>query len=467
MSANVGRCRHKNPSPVPSVPGDPFTWPTGCENESVQGYAHCMYHLTEMERKSIQSLRGGSGSSGLPASQEELNEIEYMRLTAREKAKVRHAAEIGGDGEASADERQLLGGSWLCSETEELAPLWGTSETPLWMAEESLMFTGPPGVGKSTLTHMIVFGRMGIIPTVLGYPVTDDGGKVLYLAMDRPGQLRRAMRRLVTDPEKQRVILDERLVVWTGPLPVDITRQENRRFIVNWMKEIGATTVVIDSLKDIIPNASDEEKAGGYNRSRQEVLAEGFSWLEIHHNRKNGGAVGTKPPDTLDDVYGSRWITAGAGSVMSLFGQSTDIVVRLSHLKAPGEPLTPMNVEIDRRSGLVTPYENVNAMSVLLRAGQNGVTANDLAQIIYETQKPTKSNVASARKMLDRLCERKDGRPALVERFETQANVRYRLVGATGGTDPLSGGRQPDGEEDSPGRQPGDQEDTGKTARLP
>jgi putative hemolysin len=45
--------------------------------------------------------------------------------------------------------------------------------------------------------------------------------------------------------------------------------------------------VVIDSLKDVLPDPSDEKRAGLYNRARQFCLAAGVEWIELHHNRKS------------------------------------------------------------------------------------------------------------------------------------------------------------------------------------
>jgi replicative DNA helicase len=297
------------------------------------------------------------------------------------------------------------GEQFLYSDDPETPSVWGEKGgLSLWADGESLMLAGPPGTGKSTLAHLLVFARLGLVGEVLGYPVADDGGKVLYLAMDRPRQLRRAMRRLARPDFHHRAVLRGRLVVHRGPLPVDVTKPENARYLLDLATEHGATTVVVDSLKDVLPSASDEVGAGGYNAARQHCLAAGVEWLEIHHNRKAGGD--NKEPDKLDDIYGNRQITAGAGSVLSLFGEAGDAVVRLKHLKSPGEGLLPMFVRLDTEAGTLEPYERVELPDLLARAGGQGVTPAAAAEALFNTRNPSKAQKEGVRTRLKRMVER-------------------------------------------------------------
>ena len=70
--------------------------------------------------------------------------------------------------------------------------------------------------------------------------------------------------------------------------------------------------------------------------------------------RENGGAK----PKRLADVYGSRWLTAGMGSVLLLWGEPGDLVVEVRHLKQPvrgGRPVRdrprPRYRPLNRRHG--------------------------------------------------------------------------------------------------------------------
>lgn len=312
---------------------------------------------------------------------------------------VRPFVRVEGEHERVIDTGQrLVDGDTFLSEVPDDEPaLWGSGEVCLWAPGESLMLVGPPGVGKSTLAHLVVFGTLGLLPEVLGYPAPDTGRGVLYLAMDRPKQIARAMRRLRT--EESRCTLKERLTVHKGPLPVDLA--DDDAWILRQAQAVGATVVVIDSVKDLLPDLSDEKSASLYNRARQLCLAEGVEWIELHHNRK--ATAGNEEPKSLDDVYGSRWLTAGAGSVLSLYGQPGDAVVRLSQIKAPSGELFPRFVAIDKDAGTMELYGAFDLTATLTNSGKNGLVAREAAAVIYETKKPSKSQIETSRQRLERL----------------------------------------------------------------
>lgn len=296
-----------------------------------------------------------------------------------------------------APELFVNGADFLLDITADAPPIWGATDVHLWAEGESLMLVGPPGVGKSTTAHLLVWGRLGLLGEAIGWPVAKSDAKVLYLAMDRPKQIARAMRRLMR-PEHL-PILRERLVVRNGPLPVDICDQPE--WLRDRAQEIGATTVVIDSIKDVLPDPSDEKRAGLYNRARQMCLAVGIEWVELHHNRK--GSVGNREPNTLDDVYGSRWLTAGAGSVISLYGEAGDTVVSMKQLKTPAGEFFPCRVLLDKDAGQMRPYENLTISILLGQAGKSGISARRMAEKLFTTDKPSASNVETIRGRLKRL----------------------------------------------------------------
>lgn len=315
-----------------------------------------------------------------------------------------------GSSGAGAEENASLfitGADFLLSATLDEPSLWGDGDVHLWSPGESLMLVGPPGVGKSTMGHLLVFGRLGLLPDTLGWKVQPDDRKVLYLAMDRPKQIARAMRRLV-QPEHHQVLTD-RLVVRNGPLPVDLLSQPA------WLRdralEVGAGTVVVDSVKDILPGY-DPQDVGRYNNARQFCLASDVEVLELHHNRKANGT--NKEPNTLDDVYGGRWLTAGAGSVLSLFGQPGDTVISLKQLKTPAGELFPRKVLLDKDAGQMSIYGEITLDALLNQAGKAGVSVRTAAERLFSAKKPSDSQVESTRGRLKRLVK-----AGLVEEFKT------------------------------------------------
>ena len=298
---------------------------------------------------------------------------------------------------------------------EDAVPIWGDVDQPLWQSGESLMLVGPPGVGKSTLAHHLLVALL-TGTNVLGHPVAKISGNILYLAMDRPKQIARAFRRVLGDAVVRELVRD-RVIFHAGPLPRNLVLDPT--IIAKICAAYGITVVVVDSIKDAITSPSDETQANSYNIARQKCLADGVEWIELHHNRKSNGD--NKEPKGLDDVYGNRFITAGAGSIFSLWGQSGDSVISLSHIRMPGNGLPPLKLGLDKDTGAMELLDVVDLEALTKRA--TGVTAKEAAVAIFGSS-PSESQIRTTRYRLKRLIEK--GR-AYEDRTDG-ADTRFRFT---------------------------------------
>jgi hypothetical protein len=265
------------------------------------------------------------------------------------------------------------------------------------------MVVGPDGVGKSTVVQQVVLGRVGIVSELLALPIVRAEGRVLYLAMDRPSQVARSLRRMV-DEDEHGDALRERLFVWKAPAPVNVLASPSR--LADWIETEyeGVSDVVVDSLKDLAPKLSDDEVGSKVNLARQELLARGMQVLEIHHQGKEQRGQGK--PKALADVYGSRWLTAGAGSVVLLWGEPGDLIVELRHLKQPADEVGPFRIVHDHVRGSSSIHEHVDLETVLVTS-RGGLTVKDAARLIFESDDPKANEIEKARRKLERLVERK------------------------------------------------------------
>jgi replicative DNA helicase len=296
--------------------------------------------------------------------------------------------------------RIVTGGTFALDIPDITPAIWGADSEVLWAEGESMLIVGPPGVGKTTITHQIVLARLGLLETVLGWPVKPAVGKLLYLACDRPAQIARSLHRMVS--EEHRELLDDRLVIWRGPPPKDFAKDPLT--LTKMAQDEGADTVFIDSLKDVALGLVDDDVGAGYNRARQHALAEGIDLAELHHQRKGQGGV---KPKALEDVYGSIWLTAGAGSVLLIWGQGGDPLVELIHLKQPADQIQqPVSVSHDHDRGVSTLVGAVDILTMIRNAGA-GFTAPQVARLMYE-KTPTKAETEKVRRKLDWFV--KDGR---------------------------------------------------------
>lgn len=287
-------------------------------------------------------------------------------------------------------------GEWLFDAYEERPALWGREDQVLWPDSESLVIASPPGVGKTTLANLVVGAAIGLADEVLGYPVA-RAERVLYLAMDRPAQIRRAMRRIFTEADREAI--DAHLVIRPGPLPADLA--ERPETLLDLALRAGATRVVVDSVKDAVSKVADDQAGGAFNRAVQACNAEGVSVLCLHHQRK--GQAGAKPT-SLEDVYGSTWITAGAGSVLLLWGEPGSGAAELVHLKSPSTPVGPLSLELDTFAGTMRVVREWDPLAWLRNRGGAG-TVTEAAQAMTGTA-PTNASRHRARRRLDGLVAR-------------------------------------------------------------
>ena len=103
-------------------------------------------------------------------------------------------------------------------------------------------------------------------------------------------------------------------------------------------------------------------------------------------------------------MYGSTWLTAGAGSVLLVWGQPGDAVVELSHLKQPVDAIGPLTLLHDHERG-VTVVQNEVDLLALVRTS-NGLTAQGAARALFKKESPEPNETERARRRLEQLCKK-------------------------------------------------------------
>ncbi|MFK0018241.1 DnaB-like helicase N-terminal domain-containing protein [Streptomyces sp. NPDC090798] len=300
--------------------------------------------------------------------------------------------------------RLLPGGSFILDRPDTVPTLWGDGEQVLWAEGEALLIAGPSGVGKTTVAQQVILNAIGVHHGgVFGMPVRRFK-RFLYLASDRPQQAARSMARMVRPEDRE--LLDEHLVFWPGPPPSDFIKDPG--ILLRLCEAAGADAVCLDSLKDMAGELASEEGGQAINGAIQRTLVEGKEVIGLHHHRKQGGGKeGSKEPTSLDELYGSTWITAGAGSVVSLWGAAGEPIVSMRHLKQPAGECGPWKLRHDHPVGRTEVWHQVDILALLRAAGPQGLTPAALAVNLYPNPKakPTQSEIEKARRRLDTYVE--------------------------------------------------------------
>lgn len=307
------------------------------------------------------------------------------------------------------------GAAFILDQPAEVPAIWGEGSRVLWAPGEALMIAGPQGVGKTTLAGQILGALLGVTATVLGLPVAEFRGLILYLAMDRPRQISRSLRRQFS--EKDRPLLAGRLIVRPGPPLADLAA--NPTLLAAMARYYGASVVIVDSLKDAVVGLSDDAVAASYNRARQHLLASGCELIELHHVVKRT-SKNDQPGSAVDSIYGSTWLTSGCGSVVLISGEPGDPIVGFRHVKQPAEEVGPYRLLHDQDAGTLSIEHGVDLLELVKASGPDGVTAKDAAVAITEKPQPSRSDIEKARRKLDKLVE---------------ADVLVRMEGGRGGGD--------------------------------
>lgn len=344
--------------------------------------------------------------AGIPSI---VDELDATPTPTTRVTQVTHVIEPEKTGTAA--DRFIDGATFVLDAPTDVPAIWGHNTDILWAEGEALMICGGNGVGKTTLGNQLLRARLGLgingDDRVLGLPVEPGKKRVLYLAMDRPNQIRRAMRRVFHPDERD--VLAEALIVWPGPPIADMA--QNTSLLAQMCESADADTVVIDSLKDAAVGLSGDETGAGWNRARQTALSAGVEVLELHHLVKRNANGGE--PDSIADIYGSAWLTSGAGSVILLAGAPGDPLVKFRHLKQPVDEVGPFNVVHDHDAGVSSIQVGTDALEILRAEGLQGLTAKRLAEVAAGGGSVRPAEVEKSRRKLDRLV--KDGLANKVE----------------------------------------------------
>lgn len=300
--------------------------------------------------------------------------LETMRVatdTMKARAARRQRAVLGG----MVDPMDVL--SFVAAGPDPVATcIWGHAVpggVMGWASNQGLIIAGPPGTGKSTIALQVALRRTGILGgEVLGMPVRSDDHPLVYLALDRADQIRQSIRRMVPDDADPDAV-GRLLMIDNLPPTVDLRQPDT---FIAWLRTFKASGVVVDSAKDLGFDLNDSSEGQAFNFLVQATLRAGIEILVTHHSRKV--PRGDRKPLTLNDLHGSQWVAAGAGSVLMLDGEAGPQAKRLVHVKPLTVPMPPLLLELNTSTGELSYQDDHGDRD----SGQGSRTGNVQDQIL-------------------------------------------------------------------------------------
>jgi len=236
---------------------------------------------------------------------------------------------------------------------------------------------------------------------------------------------------------------ERQLIVWREPLPFKADADPER--FATWIADIGHDPglVFFDSIKDMLSSITADAAGLGFNEAIQRILANGTDTIANHHLRKAN--ADNPKPDKLDDVYGSKWITAGQGSVILLWGDTGALSVELSQLKPIRMKVGPLAVKYDHSTGSAEGGDAATILTALaVQCGDDGFNLDDAVLRLRGTLR-TAAEWGKDSKAVRRFLTKLVASNVLIEKAGkaggskggVQAMWRLKKASDTGGSAPL------------------------------
>ena len=161
----------------------------------------------------------------------------------------------------------------------------------------------------------------------------------------------------------------------------------------------------IDSLKDVGLKLVEDGGGQALNTAIQHAVTAGVEVVGLHHYRKRGQGD-AKKPTSVDEIYGSTWITVGTGSVIQLWGRPGAAEIEFDHLKQPSGEVGPWRLDHNSDTGALTLVGTSDIVTLLRTAGPGGITAAEVARRLYGISEPKDADRKRATRSLDKLISR-------------------------------------------------------------
>ena len=86
-----------------------------------------------------------------------------------------------------------------------------------------------------------------------------------------------------------------------------------------------------------------------------------------------------------------------------LTGQPGDPIVGFRHVKQPAQEIGPLTLSHDESTGTISVLSSTDPVALAKEAGDEGITARSLAEVMFDTAMPSRAEIEKARRQLNTL----------------------------------------------------------------
>lgn len=282
---------------------------------------------------------------------------------------------IGYNPNVSLDIKELMREKSSAS-AEDTRLIWGAqdfvdADFPIKWTYEGLLpqkglglIVADPGTGKTQLAlHMASHMSLGL-ESWLKWDLVGGKRKVMFVSLEMgAASLHLFMEQIAETYDDRRVWNKNLLLMPLGkPLPLDTPTAQ--AFLSNVLDEYMPDVVIIDSFQAAVSKEmSDEISMKNFFAYLAEVREKySCSMILIHHNRKRTNEAKKSGDVTLDDVYGSRFISAALDFALSM-RESSPNVLTIDTLKCRlGKRQEPFEIVRDKNLAFSVELSNIQEM---------------------------------------------------------------------------------------------------------
>lgn len=240
-----------------------------------------------------------------------------------------------------------------------------------------MVVSGKPGVGKTQFT------MQALIHIALGKPMVgwqiDAPRRVAFVSMEMGSaeiKIFQDEMSTILSAEEQTLLQKNFLIIPIGQALL-FDQSADRKAIETFLETYKPEVAAFDSLSKTTMNSLDESSTKAVMDFADHIrMDHDCSVIFIHHDRK--AQIGNRKPKSLEDVYGSFYITATATTVIGMWSNPNTFEIEINYLKVrlAQAPATQFVMRTER--GLM--FEEIGGVNGILTAKpkeENAATTSD------------------------------------------------------------------------------------------